>query len=73
MAVAIFVLERAGRPQAPPPTRSGPDCPADFFERPAARVYAALSPQFRTNGCYAAFWFRFTPANLAALIRKLRR
>jgi hypothetical protein len=47
--------------------------PADFWERPAARVYAALNPEFRTNGSYAAFWFRFTPRNIAALTRKITR
>jgi len=44
-----------------------------YFERPAARVYASVNPEFRTNGCYVGFWFRFTPANLLALTRTLRR
>jgi hypothetical protein len=51
--------------------------PAAFFERSAAREYAARNPDFRTNGCYAAFWFRFGPRNVIALTnavaRKLRR
>lgn len=44
-----------------------------YFERPAAKVYASANPEFRTNGCYVGFWFRFTPANLLALMRTLRR
>ncbi|WP_239576355.1 hypothetical protein [Archangium primigenium] len=43
--------------------------PPAYFERPAARAYAALNPDFRTNGRYVGFWFRFTPDNLAALTR----
>jgi hypothetical protein len=49
----------------------------DYFDRPAARAYAAVNPEFRTNGCYVGFWFRFTPDNLASLtsatLRKLLR
>jgi hypothetical protein len=45
----------------------------DYFERPAARAYAAVNPEFRTNGCYVGFWFRFTPDNLAALTRATLR
>jgi hypothetical protein len=49
----------------------------DYFNRPAARAYAAVNPEFRTNGCYAGFWFRFTPGNLTSLtratVRKLLR
>jgi hypothetical protein len=44
--------------------------PASYFERPAARIYAAANPGFRTNGCYLAFWFRFTPRNIAAILKK---
>lgn len=47
--------------------------PPAYFERPAARVYASVNPGFRTNGCYVGFWFRFTPANLLALTRTIRR
>lgn len=47
--------------------------PDDFFDRPAARTYACLNPEFRTNGSYAAFWFRFTPRNLVALTRRIGR
>jgi len=43
--------------------------PPEYFQRPAARAYAALNPDFRTNGRYVGFWFRFTPDNLAALTR----
>jgi hypothetical protein len=49
----------------------------DYFDRPAARAYAAVNPEFRTNGSYVGFWFRFTPDNLASLasatLRKLLR
>ena len=48
-----------------------------YFERPAARAYASVNPDFRTNGRYVGFWFRFTPDNLAAMtratVRKLLR
>lgn len=44
-----------------------------YFEKPAARIYAAANPEFRTNGHNLGFWFRFTPANLAALVRTVRR
>lgn len=48
-----------------------------YFARPAARRYAEINPEYRSNGCYVAFWFRFTPANLlcltAAIGRKLLR
>lgn len=50
--------------------------PPRYFEKPAARVYASINPEFRSNGCYAGFWFRFTRANLIAMsrviVRKLR-
>lgn len=49
----------------------------EYFSRPAARAYASVNPEFRTNGSYVGFWFRFTPANLASLpratLRKLLR
>jgi hypothetical protein len=44
-----------------------------YFERPAARAYAAVNPEFRTNGSYVGFWFRFTPDNLASLTRATLR
>lgn len=47
--------------------------PPRYFERPAARAYASVNPDFRTNGCYVGFWFRFTPANLRALTRVILR
>jgi len=47
--------------------------PERFFEKPAARAYAAANPGFRTNGCYVGFWFRFSPRNLLALARAIRR
>lgn len=45
----------------------------EYFQRPAARTYAALNPDFRTNGRYVGFWFRFTPDNLAVLTRAALR
>ncbi|WP_437552436.1 hypothetical protein WME97_14190 [Sorangium sp. So ce367] len=47
--------------------------PPRYFERPAARRYAAANPGFRTNGCYAGFWFRFTSENLLAMTRAVMR
>ncbi len=44
-----------------------------YFERREARVYLRANPGFRDNGCYAAFWFRFTPRNLVALVRAIAR
>jgi hypothetical protein len=47
--------------------------PERYYQRPEARAYAAVNPGWRTNGCYAGFWFRFTPANLAKLTRTILR
>jgi hypothetical protein len=47
--------------------------PPTFFEKPAARRYASVNPEFRTNGCYVGMWFRFTPANLLSLTRAIAR
>jgi len=45
----------------------------EYFSRSAARAYATVNPEFRTNGSYVGFWFRFTPANLASLTRATLR
>ena len=45
--------------------------PPRYFDRPAARRYAAVNPGFRTNGCYAGFWFRFTRDNVLATTRAI--
>lgn len=47
--------------------------PPRYFERAAARAYAAANPNFRTNGSYLGFWFRFTPENLHAMLGAIRR
>lgn len=47
--------------------------PPSYFERPQAQAYLRANPGFRDNGCYLAFWFRMTPANLAALGRTIAR
>jgi hypothetical protein len=47
--------------------------PPAFFEKPAAQRYAAINPEFRTNGSYVGMWFRFTPANLLSLSRAIAR
>ena len=47
--------------------------PASFFDKPAARVYAAANPGYRTNGCYVGFWFRFSLPNLVALARAIQQ
>jgi hypothetical protein len=44
-----------------------------YFGRPEARIYARANPGWRDNGRYVAFWFRFTPRNLAALGRAIWR
>lgn len=44
-----------------------------YFDRPAARRYAEVNPDYRSNGCYVGFWFRFTPANLVSLTRAIGR
>ena len=45
--------------------------PASYYERPEARVYARANPGWRDNGCNVGFWWRFTPANLARLVRAI--
>lgn len=47
--------------------------PPAFFEKPAARRYAEINPEFRTNGSDVGMWFRFTPANLFSLSRAIAR
>jgi hypothetical protein len=44
-----------------------------YFERPEARAYLRANPDFRTNGCNVAFWWRFNPRNLTKLIRTIAR
>jgi hypothetical protein len=46
--------------------------PPSYFERPEARKYAELNPDYRDNGTDVAFWFRFTPSNLKTLVQKIR-
>jgi hypothetical protein len=45
--------------------------PPSYFAKPAARTYARVNPGYRENGMNVAFWFRFTPRNLAALARAI--
>ncbi len=47
--------------------------PAAFFDKPAARAYAAVNPDYRTNGCYVGFWFHYSARNLLSLVRAIRR
>jgi hypothetical protein len=47
--------------------------PQSFFDKPAARAYAAANPGYRTNGRYVGFWFTFSRRNLLALVRAIRR
>lgn len=47
--------------------------PPAYFERPEARIYARANPGWRDNGHNVAFWFRFTPRNLAAIARAIWR
>jgi hypothetical protein len=46
--------------------------PPRYFERPAARRYASINPDYRVNGAYVGFWFRFTPRNLLATTQAIR-
>jgi hypothetical protein len=46
--------------------------PASFFEKPAARAYARVNPDYRTNGSYVGFWFRFSLRNTFSLLRAIR-
>jgi plasmid stabilization system protein ParE len=45
--------------------------PDRYFQRPEALTYARVNPGWRDNGYFVGFWFRFTPANLAKLIRTI--
>jgi hypothetical protein len=45
--------------------------PDSYFRRPEALTYARVNPGWRDNGYFMGFWFRFTPANLARLIRTI--
>ena len=38
-----------------------------YFQKPAALAYSRINPEYRHNGRYVGFWFRFTAANLVAL------
>lgn len=62
MFVGIFMTEATL--QAYPPT---------WFDRPAARAYIAVNPEFRHNGNFVNFWFRFTPRNLFSLVKRVKR
>jgi hypothetical protein len=44
-----------------------------YFQRRAARRYVAINPNYRSNGCYAGFWYRLGPANLLSLTRATMR
>ncbi|TMQ12437.1 MAG: hypothetical protein E6J90_31365 [Deltaproteobacteria bacterium] len=45
--------------------------PDSYYRRPEAQAYARLNPGWRENGLFVGFWFRFTPGNLAKLIRTI--
>jgi hypothetical protein len=47
--------------------------PEGYLDRPEARVYARVNPEWTHNRCYVAFWFRFTPRNVLSLLRKIWR
>jgi len=44
-----------------------------YFERPEAHAYMRVNPGWRDNGYNVGFWFRFTPANLAKIMRTIAR
>jgi GNAT superfamily N-acetyltransferase len=47
--------------------------PEGYLDRPEARAYTRINPGWRDNRSDVAFWFRFTPRNLASLVRKIWR
>jgi hypothetical protein len=47
--------------------------PPAYYERPEARAYMRVNPGWRDNGLNVGFWFRFTPANLAKIVRTIAR
>lgn len=47
--------------------------PPAYLSRPEAQLYTRANPDWRSNGCYLAFWFRFTPRNLARLAHTIWR
>jgi len=44
-----------------------------YFARAEAQAYLRANPRWRDNGEYVAFWFRFTPRNLARIARTIWR
>ncbi|GIL37949.1 hypothetical protein [Roseiterribacter gracilis] len=44
-----------------------------YFEREATRAYVARNPDFRTNCCSVAFWFRFDRRNIISMLRTVWR
>jgi hypothetical protein len=44
-----------------------------FFAKPAARVYASVNPDYRTNGSYVGFWFPFSRRNIISILAAIRR
>lgn len=47
--------------------------PPSFFETPLARAYRARNPDYRDNGCYLAFGFALSTANLEAIDNAIRQ
>lgn len=47
--------------------------PTAFYETPLARAYRARNPEFRSNGCYLAFGFGLSLANLKAIDMAIAR
>ena len=47
--------------------------PEGYLDRPQAREYIRINPGWRDNRSDVGFWFRFTPRNLVALVKKIRR
>lgn len=46
--------------------------PASFFESPLARLYRERNRDYRENGCYLAFGFPLSAANLHVIDRAIR-
>ncbi len=44
-----------------------------YFERPAAQRYINLNPGYYEDGSFLSFWYRFSAANLTAIVRTITR
>ncbi|HZI15460.1 MAG TPA: hypothetical protein VE153_34125, partial [Myxococcus sp.] len=47
--------------------------PATYFDQPLARAYAAINPDFRTNGSMVGLWLPLSADNLMSVARTVLR